>query len=151
MKKIIFVLILLCLSSCSSFKGKTPNRNLQEALVRVSADYLRHVVTGNAAAASAMIDWDKYRTKNGGAYSRTIYANEMQKLVNTYPTKEAKQHPLLLLDLKSVKTKKDLAQVILQKTDRSAKEVKIYFQWVGRGWVIIDDSIFGPGGTVRSS
>ena len=132
----------------SAFTGweDPPSVEFQQVVVRVSADYLNHVVRGDWKNIEGIVLWDDYLANKGGDFTKPIYYKQLEQLSGTLKKIPPAAHPLLNLDLMDVKsnTERTAAKVYYRKfKEPESPQIVVNLTWVGRGWLIDGDSIFG--------
>lgn len=144
MKK-IFLLLAMFLSSCSVFSDDISTGEEKMAILRVCDEYMRNIVSGRSAMAEGMIGWPEYAPSVDDGVTRA----DLVEMIETHrSTWSMADHPLLGLDVISVRSHSDDAKVVLEKKT-TKKKVELELKWVGRGWVIINDNIFSKDGIYR--
>ncbi|MDD2942343.1 MAG: hypothetical protein PHC51_05175 [bacterium] len=152
---LVGLLFALTTSGCSLFSKSTDidkvTPEMKAALKQITAEYIGAAIDGNFRHAQSLILWSVYLANKEGKYSKVSHLSEMQKLKDIGAVE---QNPLLGLSLVSVETQGEEASVIAKKLKtRGApepREVIVKLLWVGQGWLIIDDNIFGKTGLVSS-
>ena len=139
--KIRIVLTLLALSACS-LTSKTPNAALTNALVNVSATYLRYVVIADEAKLGNVILWHDHLEANN--LDKESYLKKLRRLKKRYPT--LKNHPLLGLEVQDIEWNENRAVVTLAKAGKkNSTTIVIDLYWGSNSWLVVDDNIFGQG------
>lgn len=151
----IALLLTLAISGCSLFSGSkdidkvTPE--MKAALKQITAEYIGAAIDGDFRHAQSLILWSVYLANKEGKYSKISHLSEMQKLKEIGPVE---QNPLLGLSLVGVDASGEVATVVAKKLKSrgapESREVTVKLIWVGQGWLIIDDNIFGKTGLVAS-
>ncbi|MCB0345025.1 MAG: hypothetical protein KDD66_07900 [Bdellovibrionales bacterium] len=150
-----FLALFVCLfavSGCSSVVGTftgwqdPPTVEFQQVVVRVSADYLNHVVRGDWKHIEGVVLWDDYLANKSDDFTKPEYYKQLEDLSETLKKIPPAAHPLVNLDLIDVKSNSErtAAKVYFRKfKDPESPQVVITLSWVGRGWLVDGDSIFG--------
>ena len=140
MKKLV-VVALLAFTGCG-LTSKTPNPALTNALVNVSATYLRYVVIADEAKLGNVILWHDHLEAND--LDKDAYLAKLGHLKKRYPT--LKNHPLLGLEVRDIKWNDNRATVKLAKTGKvNSVPIVIDLYWGSNSWLVVDDNIFGQG------
>lgn len=142
-------------SGCASVTGlftgwrEPPTVEFEQVVVRVSADYLNRVVRGDWKLIEGMVLWDDYLDAKGGQFTKPAYYEQLSALNKSLAVIPPAAHPLLNLDLMDVQsnTDKTAARVFFRKYKEPASpQIVVELAWVGRGWLVVDDTIFGGDG-----
>ncbi len=149
---LLVLFVALPLNGCSSFTGiftgweDPPTVEFQQVVVRVSADYLNHVVRGDWKHIEGVVLWDDYLDSKSGEFTKPDYYDQLEALSSTLSKIPPAAHPLVNLDLMDVKsnTARTAAKVYFRKyKEPESPQIVVQLSWVGRGWLIDGDSIFG--------
>lgn len=150
MRNFCVVLLLLVISffaGCATRGTAIENPQLARTLVGLSDAYLEAIAKGNANRIGNLVMWPEYLSERGDEYTQKDYLQEMKKLNETFTPSF---HPLLELTLLEVYTNENEAKVRLARKDWPVEnEFWIEFTWVDSGWLISDDSLFGPGNQIE--
>jgi hypothetical protein len=153
---LITPLLVLLVSStgCSMLFGKPEMTEVKKAVIFVSANYIRHIVQNNKPQIDAMILWTDYLEAEGrgGTFSKPQYYLQLDFFAKNFLPRNSKKHPLLGLDVVDVEVGENSAIVTFKKFGQDdAPNIEVALIWIGRGWLIVDDSIFGHRGLVAQS
>lgn len=148
---LFLAILLLSTTGCSNLFRSEPPPDLKKAVVLVSANYLRYLVQNNKKQVEDLVFWAEYldRVSTGGAFTKPQYFLQMDQLANNFSPRDAENHPLLGLDLLDVDYSSNAARVVFQKFGNpNAPQIEIHLAWIGRGWIIVEDSLFGLRGLI---
>lgn len=143
-KTLFFILILLSLTSlnsCSLNHKRELTEDAKLALFHISDQYLVFLARGESHKAASMILWDEYFHNN--ELNEIAFISKATSFSKKYKKiKNLKEHPLL--GFSSAEAQPDGNDAIVTLTKKSAFEkVKLKFRWVGAGWLVCDDNLFG--------
>ena len=134
------IILSLFAVGCSIFGYSKPTPELRTAVVRVTNDYLTAIGRGNESAADGIILWITYLENKG--FTKDDFRKQFLSLAKKYSTGNT---PLRSLQVVDVQFDGEVAVVELKKTsDPSLGTVEVSLEWVGAGWLVVNDSIFGP-------
>lgn len=139
MKKLLFATLLLF--GCSFVGGSSLNPEVQLTLINLSNRYLMAVSNGDVRQAGSYILWPEYLRHRRGIQSKDIIMEAIVRTPSVIPADASSK--LRSLRVKSVRGRDNTARVILEK--EGVDEIEIEYVWNGSGWMISDDSLFGPG------
>lgn len=148
---VLLAFLLVFTSGCSLLFEKEPPPDLKKAIVLLSANYLRYLAQNNKKQVEDLIFWSEYleRRSVGGTFTKPQFFLQMDQLANTFPPSTGLNHPLVGLDLISAEHNNNTARVVFQKFNLpNAPKIQIDLQWVGRGWIVVNDSLFGYQGLI---
>lgn len=144
MRYSVLLLAGLALFGCSTFKRSSSTPEMKIAVLRVSDDYLRSIATGNVHQVEGLIEWTDYILQKKGRITKAEVRSQVEGLVKRWTPQD---HPLLGLNAEEVDVDDDHATIVLRKANQpEAPEIHIDLVWAGGGWLVYDDSIFGPDG-----
>lgn len=128
---------------CASLATPETSPETKVAILKVTGDYLNAVCRADIEAINSSILWADYLENREKQYSKKFYQRDLENLRNKFSTQN---HPLINLDIKDLKIEKNTATITLQKFNQpTSPEIRISLLWDGNGWLISDDSLFGPG------
>ncbi|MCB0358281.1 MAG: hypothetical protein KDD44_01550 [Bdellovibrionales bacterium] len=140
------------LTACSMLGFDRPSRGtieVKQAVLNVASDYLRFVVANKTRLAEGMILWGDYSDNKGLGFSRELWQRQLEYLHTTFDPGDVAAHPLVNLDLVNIDVDDSNSVVVLRKYNNpQAPEVRIALTWVGKGWLVTDDSLFGSSGLI---
>jgi hypothetical protein len=143
---VLLTVLLFGAASCSLLTPYKPTPEVKIAVIRVADEYLRSIVQGKTAHLSDMILWGEYAPKK--KLTRDAVTAEMESIKGKYPLD---QHPLLGLELRNLDIGEDIAELTLKKASMpEMPEITIELVWVGNGWLITNDNLFGQDGIIPS-
>jgi hypothetical protein len=143
------LLAVFSLSGCSLFGSSASDINLtpevKAAVKRVAAEYIGSAVDGNFRYAQSLILWSAYLANKGGNYSKVTHLQQMG-LIKKIGAVDS--NPLLNLQIKSFETSDNEVTITAynQLGTKNQPGVSVTLLWAGQGWLIVDDSIYGPNG-----
>ena len=138
--RLLLALLFFSTTACSSIAGKSPGPELGALLIRVSADYVKHVVNADEARIGGSILWTDFLKQ--ADIDKQEYLRQVRSLQNRWT---AEEHPLLGLKVEELKWYGDEATVYLRKASKNKKYpmIKIEMIWSGSGWLVTKDNLFG--------
>jgi hypothetical protein len=139
--KVFFYLTLLFFFGCSQIFPSS-NDGAKTTLLGLSNAYLQGVATGNYAKMHEFVLWSDFLSKEGNNITDLELRAHLANMQNRWSIEE---HPLSYLVAKDVDLSGNNATVYLKKKDGgySSPTIEITFHWVGAGWMIVDDNLFG--------
>ena len=137
--------LLLLLSACSLSRSQgTPAA--KQTVIAVATQYLGHIVMNDRHKIDGMVLWLDFLDNSSGTVTKEICFAQMQAAANRF---DQSNHPLVHLTIHEVQVRGDNAAIILQKHgDPKAKKIEITLRWIGNGWLIVGDNIFGTEGVL---
>ena len=142
MNRVFFVSLALLLStSCTSLVGSKPGPELGALLVKVSAEYLQHVVNADEARIGGAILWTDFLEQ--ADIDKKEYMRQVRSLRKKRWTPA--QHPLLGLTVEEITWYGDAAEIHFRKanSDKPYPLIKVEMVWAGSGWLVTKDNLFG--------
>ena len=151
MKKVVSLTIALGFlffsSGCSNMFGPSKDEvaGAKAAALHVSADYLRYLITKDYKQMESIVIWKPFLELRNPPMTVQEF-NKQLKAFHDYPW-TPKTHPLSSLDVVKINVSEDITDVTLRKFHNlNAPEIKIELLWVGRGWRVMSDNLFGVDG-----
>lgn len=137
---------LLGSSGCSVIESIVPRHQVtavELTVGRVTADYIQAVYTGNLSRLETFVNWPSMLGSGDEKITRAEFEKQLFSLQNRWTPE---QHPLFNLEIADVDVNGDDAEVVLRRSTGSGyPKIAVTLNWVGNGWVIRQDSIFGRG------
>lgn len=146
-KTILLMSALLLFCSCSKINPfyTKPTDPVRLVLINITDTYLQHIASGNFLKARNMIFAEEYFPTKGKNFTNADYQQQFDYIQNRWT---AKEHPFLgSMEFIKAGVSKDKAYVIVKKKSESEPaypQIRIDYLWIGTGWLIINDTIFGP-------
>ena len=145
--RLFFVLLAFSFCSCSMLRKTAPSPEEKMAVLHVVDQYLRYVVAGDKDKVASMIIWAEYLTETTKAFNQDSFFKQLSIIKGRWPREE---NPMLGLDVVNLEIGGDLAKVRLRKlANPQSPEIWVQVVWVGRGWMVRDDSLFGQGNLIE--
>lgn len=139
--------LCLCVITACSIGAAKPRPHLAATVASVAANYLGHVATGQTRHLNTLVMWNAYLTESKPGLTQKQYLEELRSISSRWDPQE---HPLLGLNITEIETEDDEAEIRFQKPGGEADEIRVNLRWSGSGWMVVDDSLFGEGGQIRS-
>lgn len=140
---VVLLLLLLCLSGCWFNRDYPTTEMTRAAVVRVAAEYIGYVLLKNADQLDGLILWSDYADNKGGMLNRVQYFKQLASLPKL-PNDNS--NPLTGLDVHDLDVRGNDADITLVKHGvDDAEKIDVSLTWVGQGWLVVNDSLFGPG------
>lgn len=146
MKSLILFVVLFA-SSCASInlgeKKREPTPELKMAVIGVADQYLGAITADHYDHLRGMVLWVDYSAANS-MITKVDYEREIRILNETFKP-ASDEHPLKQLEVTDINVNENDATVKLKKIGFE-QEFDINLRWIGEGWLVVDDSIFGATG-----
>ena len=141
-----YLLATLFISSCALIpREATPE--LRATTLRLAADYIEKIVRGDTKEAASLILWEEYMSNKGSSFTTDTFREQIRNIKDRFSPAE---HPLLGLDLRRINGSEDRVTVVLFKPSKpNQDDIRINLFWASSGWLITNDTIFGPGGLIE--
>jgi hypothetical protein len=146
-KTIFLMSVLFLFGSCSKINPfyTKPTDPVRLVLIKITDTYLQHIASGNFLKARNMIFAEEYFPAKGKGFTNENYQQQFDYIQNRWTPNE---HPFLgTMEFVKAGVLKDKAYVVVKKkgeNEQAYPEIRIDYIWIGTGWLIINDSIFGP-------
>lgn len=147
--------VALCLTICGcgvidAMKPKSTPSRVESTVGRVTADYIQAVFEGTLSRLETFINWPSMLDRGlagEGGFTRADFEKQLASLQGRWTLEE---HPLYGLVISDIDVDGNDAEVELKRTNGNGyPTIEISLLWVGNGWVITKDSLFGRGKLVE--
>ena len=120
-------------------------------IVSLTDDYLTAVVLNDERKLNSLVFWPALLENEGLNGSR--YQEDLLKQLQGIKGRwTVENNPLLGLEVINVVVSGDNAQISLRKAGRPGfPKVWVKWQWMGRGWLVVEDSLFGKDGLLATT
>jgi hypothetical protein len=143
------LLLLFCSCSKINFFYEKPTDTIRFALLRITNQYFQNIDSGNLIKTTNMILAEQYFSTKGNNFTGNDFQKQFDYIQKRWTLSE---HPFLgSMDFVDAGILTNEAYVIVRKKENNGQtypKIRVDFVWVGTGWLISNDSIFGPKGIV---
>lgn len=141
------LLILAGGIGCSALGTKETPATAKLAILGVAGDYISSIARNDERNIDSILLWDEFRESKGPSMTHEYFQRQINSMQNRW---QPNAHPLLNLDVVDLSVEGDYATVVLQKFEQpESPKITVVLRWVGRGWMVTNDSLFGQDGLIQ--
>jgi hypothetical protein len=148
----LLFLLLLGGAGCSRLPSWIPfvhreaTPEAKRAVLNVTNEYLVSIVRANTHKIDESLVWTLYLAEKGEGVTKADIYKQVAEVKAAHPS----DHPIANLDVVRIDVRGDVADVVLKRKDApTSPEFSVTLNWVGRGWMIVGDTLLGPDGALH--
>lgn len=147
--RLILLTLLLLTASCARFLGHEGTPEAKRAALMVVNQYLTAVANGRSAAITDLIAWQEYLKNKDDEITKAEIVTQIDRSKKMWNVSD---HPLMNLAPKEIDVRDNDAVVVLRKMNAPQNRlIQIEAQWIGGGWIIVNDNLFGKTGVITDA